>query len=202
VKISWLAKIEIAINIFPLLLRNMPKLLYFPVQGRAQAIRFLLAAKGVAFEDQRLTGAEWGPIKAAATYGEGAQMPIYVADDGSIKVQSMAILKSLAFEHGYMPETALQVYELEWFYAVVVDIIEKPERMALIRDEPSEEEVQACIALLKKFIEKIDGQWADGRAHAAGDKITHADFAMLALVTSMYENPNGKHAAIREATAA
>ena len=29
----------------------MPKLLYFPVQARAQAIRYLLGAKGVVFED-------------------------------------------------------------------------------------------------------------------------------------------------------
>ena len=36
----------------------------------------------------------------------------------------------------------------------------------------------------------------------AGDKITHADFAMIASITSLYENPNGKHAAIREACAA
>ena len=42
----------------------------------------MLAAKGVAFEDQRIPFADWGPIKAAGTYGEGAQLPIYVADDG------------------------------------------------------------------------------------------------------------------------
>ena len=29
----------------------MPKLLYFALQGRAQAIRYMLAAKGVDFED-------------------------------------------------------------------------------------------------------------------------------------------------------
>ena len=50
----------------------MPKLIYFPVQGRAQAIRFMLAAKGVDFEDQRITGAEWGPMKEAGTYGAGS----------------------------------------------------------------------------------------------------------------------------------
>jgi len=43
---------------------------------------------------------------------------------------------------------------------------------------------------------------ADGRPHVAGDKITHADFTLLAFVTSHYENPNGKHAKIRDAGAA
>ena len=48
----------------------MPKLIYFPVQGRAQAIRYLLASKNVQFEDARIDGATWGPIKAAKTYGD------------------------------------------------------------------------------------------------------------------------------------
>ena len=61
----------------------MPKLIYFPVMGRAQAIRFLLDVKGVQFEDARITGAEWGPMKAAGTYGVGSQLPVWVADDGS-----------------------------------------------------------------------------------------------------------------------
>jgi len=43
---------------------------------------------------------------------------------------------------------------------------------------------------------------ADGRPHVAGDKITYADFSMLSFLTNIYENPNGKHAKVREATAA
>ena len=42
----------------------------------------MLAVKGIEFEDQCITGAEWGPIKAAGTYGEGAQLPIYIDDNG------------------------------------------------------------------------------------------------------------------------
>ena len=61
-------------------------------------------------------------------------MPIYVADDGKFYCQSIAILKMLAKEHGYAPETALQEFEAEWFYATVVDVMETPKRMALIKD--------------------------------------------------------------------
>lgn len=127
-------------------------------------------------------------------------MPIYVTDDGKYFTQSVAILRMLAVEHGYAPETAKQVYEVEWFQGTVVDIMESADRFALIKDDATEEMQGKCIAVLKKFIEKIDAQWADGRAHAAGEKITWVDFSMLAAVTSMYENPNGKHAAIKEAT--
>ena len=161
----------------------MPKLLYFPVQGRAQAIRFMCDVKGVAFEDVRMSGVEWGPIKAAATHGEGVQMPIWVTDDGKSYGQSMAILKMMAFEHGYMPETAMQEYEAEWVYATMVDICEKPEIYALLKEDADEAAQQACIDILTKFYKRCDAQWNDGRAHIAGDKITHADFAMLARHT-------------------
>ena len=70
----------------------------------------------------------------------------------------------------------------------------------MLRDEPTEEDKQKCIELLKNFITKCDQQWADGRAHVAGDKVTHADFQMLALITSHYDNPHGKHAEIKAAT--
>ena len=179
----------------------MPKLIYFPVQGRAQAIRYMLGAKGVAFEDQMITGAEWGPMKEAKTYGD-AQMPIYVADDGSYYNQSVAILKMLAMDHGYSPSTPKCLFEVEWMYGVVVDIIEKPERYALMKDDAEEPARQACIDLLSKFMDKLDERFADGRAHVGGDQITDGDFSLLALVTSHYENAGGKHADIKAATAA
>ena len=180
----------------------MPKLIYFPVQGRAQAIRFMLAAKGVEFEDQRITGAEWGPMKAAGTYGAGSQMPIFVQDDGTYFTQSMAILKMLAFEHGYMPTTAKCHYEVAWMEGVSVDIIEKPERYALMKDDADDAARQTCIELLEKFITKLDEHFADGRAHVGGNQMTYGDFALLAIVTSHYENAHGKHADIKAACSA
>ena len=48
----------------------MPKLLYFPLQGYAQSIRYMLGAKGVEFEDVRIPMEEWRTIKEAKTYGD------------------------------------------------------------------------------------------------------------------------------------
>ena len=45
------------------------KVVYFPLQGKAQSIRYLLSYKHVAFEDVRIPFEDWGPIKAAGTYG-------------------------------------------------------------------------------------------------------------------------------------
>ena len=180
---------------------NMPKLIYFPVQGRAQAIRYMLASKNVAFEDQRITGAEWGPMKAAKTYGD-AQLPIYIRDDGTWLNQSVAILKTLAMEHGYAPADAKALYENEWFYSTLVDTMEKPARYAIMKDDASAEEKQGVIGILDNIMNALEAHFADGREHVAGSAITDADFYLMAIVTSSYENANGKHAEIREAGAA
>ena len=145
-----------------------------------------------------LTFKQWGPVKAANTYGEGAQLPIYVADDGTIYRQSMAILKMLAYEHGYGTETAKQEYEAEWYRSTVADMIEgKPERFVINRDNPTDEELVASTKVYTDFLAKIEERLADGRAHMCGDKITSNDFAMLAFVTSCYEHPNLKHAKMK-----
>ncbi len=108
----------------------------------------------------------------------------------------------LAMDHGYAPSTPKCLFEVEWMYGVAVDIIEKPERYALMKDDADEPARQACIELLGKFMDKMDERFADGRAHCGGDQMTHADFTLLALVTSHYENAGGKHADIKAATAA
>ena len=44
----------------------------------------------------------------------------------------------LALEHGYGTDTPSQTYEAEWFYATAVDIVEKPECYALMKDDANE----------------------------------------------------------------
>jgi hypothetical protein len=47
------------------------KVYYFPVYGRAEPIRMLLTKAGVAFEDVRIAGPEFGKLKQEGffTYG-------------------------------------------------------------------------------------------------------------------------------------
>ena len=91
----------------------------------------MLASKNVTFEDKRLEFADWPAVKTSGEFGEAPQMPIWQTDDGKYYMQSRAIIKMLAFEHGYLPETALQEYEAEWYLSTVVDIIENPELFIL-----------------------------------------------------------------------
>ena len=109
----------------------------------------------------------------------------------------------LAMELGYAPTTSKCLYEVEWMFGVFVDIYEKPERpAALLNSNASAEVRQSCVSLLCNLIGKLDNHWADGRAHVGGDQVTYADFWILSIVLSHYENPNGRHPDIREAVVA
>ena len=72
-------------------------LVYFNLQGKAQAIRYLLDHNGQAFEDKRITNEEWAAAKAAGTYGPvGHSLPAWIDGTGKKFTQSHAILSMLA----------------------------------------------------------------------------------------------------------
>ena len=62
----------------------------------------------------------------------------------------------LAHEHGYGTDTPIQTYEAEWLYATAVDIVEKPECYALMKDDADEAALDAVIDLLRNFMKKCD----------------------------------------------
>ena len=82
------------------------ELLYFPIRGRAEAVRLLLADNGVEFTDTRIGGDAWAARKPTAHFGQvggihrlfsfslSTQMPV-LYDDGFQVVQSNAILRHL-----------------------------------------------------------------------------------------------------------
>ena len=141
-------------------------------------------------------------MKAAKTYGD-AQLPIFLLDDGSYMSQSQAILKSLAVEHGYACENAAVTYETEWFFSMLQDVFESPDRFAIMRDNATEEEQDKCIAVLESTLDKLEARWSDDRTSVGkSEGKTAADFYMLGIITSHYENANGKHEKIRNAAAA
>ena len=94
----------------------MPTLVYFGIQGRAQPTRFALAAAEVEYENKTLTQEEWGAAKAEGTYGVGAQLPVWIKDDGKIMNQSIAILKYVCAVNGLVPDTPEGKYENDWYF--------------------------------------------------------------------------------------
>ena len=61
-----------------------PKVVYFDIQGRAQSFRYLLAHKGVDYEDIRVTFEQWPELKQNGTYtAVGGSLPAFIDADGT-----------------------------------------------------------------------------------------------------------------------
>jgi glutathione S-transferase len=79
----------------------VPVLTYFGFRGLGEPIRLMLEDLGIAYEDHRVTDAEWAQLKPRMPFG---QMPRW--RDGETKlVQSQAILRHLARPRGLCGET-------------------------------------------------------------------------------------------------
>ena len=183
----------------------MPKLVYFNAMGRAQQNRFLLAYKGVPFEDIRyeLDFEQWRADKEAGMWGENPSLPMYIEDEeGAEEVkltQSTAILEYLAVKHNVMPASAKEAYERTWYFETEHDFKSKKGwGTAMMQDEVEVTEMFGTINLRKEFMMKLEVRFADGREHAAGNSVTTADFALLTFYLSSVVNEHMRHALVRE----
>jgi len=69
--------------------------MYFPMRGRGEPIRYILAQAEVEYEDKRVPREEWPTIKPTTPLG---QMPVLEVD-GKMLAQSVAIGRYLARKH-------------------------------------------------------------------------------------------------------
>ena len=180
----------------------MPTLVYFGLQGRAQATRYALAAANVEFEDKKLTFEEWGPLKAAGTYGEGNSLPVFVDDDGTMYNQSKAILKMVCAKNGFVPADAAGLYEQEWYFDSLEDAGKVGDfAKAIFAKSEDEENIKKVAGGVVAMIEKLDARIGD-KAFITGDSPSAADFQLLAGYTSLIANKNLHNPALSEITSA
>ena len=140
------------------------KLVYFGIQGRGQACRFLLTNRGVDFEDYRITGEEWKEAKAEGRWNGTGGLPVLVEEDGTVRNQQHAILQYLAVKHGLGPQSAEQTYEMQWFYETDKDHgnVENAGK-ALFMADCTEEFLTIAVDNKAKLFDKWEARWADGR---------------------------------------
>ena len=162
------------------------KLIYFPLAARGEAVRMALAHAKADWTDERITGEEFGPRKAAGEFPNG-QLPVLVYN-GKYLNESLAMLRFVGKQFGYYPADHLEAWQADALVDYTNDFIAKlyPTHYHKKNDEESIAEYKKNITTMSAFYEKHLKD--HGKNFIAGDKITTADFAIAAAIFTFVFN--------------
>ena len=165
------------------------KLTYFQMKGRGEGIRIMLAAAGLDFEDDRVTGEQWMAIKEKTP---GNQLPVLTTPDGRVLRQSMAIMRYIAHKHGLYPTDPEDVYKTEMAYGTLEDLFMElfkvmtsktdEDKAAIVKNLMEQRGPQVCTQL----IEQLDASKTGFITGSA--KPNFADFAFVWIIDLITDN--------------
>ena len=89
----------------------------------------------------------------------------------------------LAMKHGMGPNTAEEMYELNWICETKADHEPEEHKTAIFLVDAPAETIEKAVEANIKCMDKMEARWADGRAHACGANLSAADFFFLAGYT-------------------
>jgi len=155
------------------------RLFYFPVRGRAEIARLILAQAGVAYQDIRIKREDFLKVKSILPYGS---LPI-LEYKGEVIAESMAIAKLLAEHCGLAGSSNLvkaRADEVALALNGLLDNISKfffapEETKAALRKEFCEK------TLPLKFSQLEERLCQNGGQHFAGNSLTYADLMLVVL---------------------
>ncbi|XP_053142672.1 glutathione S-transferase P isoform X3 [Hemicordylus capensis] len=155
-------------------------IIYFPVRGRCEATRMLLADQGQEWTEDVVTGEIWqkGDLKKLCVFG---QLPRF-QDGDFILHQSNAILRYLARNHGLYGQDAREATLLDMVNDGVEDLRIKYGRLIYQNYENGKAEyIEALPGQLRPF-ENLLAQNDGGKGFIVGKKISFADYNLLDLL--------------------
>ncbi|XP_076766324.1 glutathione S-transferase-like [Xylocopa sonorina] len=158
------------------------KLTYFPIEGLAEPIRFLLSYAEIPFEDHRFDRDDWPKIKPTTPFG---QVPVLEVD-GKQVAQSVAICRYLAKQCGLAGKNDWEALEID---ATVDTIYDINKRLAAFHYEENAEVKAAKLKLANEqvpfYLERLDAQVKKNGGYFIGGALTWADLIFVALLGYM-----------------
>ena len=162
------------------------KLVYFNGRGRGELARYIFAQAGVEYEDQRLTGEEFGKLKPSLPAGS---VPVLYVD-GEPLAGSGTIARFLGERFGLAGSNDWENAQLDSFIDVLNDLTQKVFPAFFGSDEAKKAEAKE--ALFKEFVPKYFGileKRITANNSAGGwmykDKITYVDMHLSLLCDSL-----------------
>lgn len=154
------------------------KLTYFDFDGgRGEAARLALHFGGIAFEDQRLAGADWPSYRAKTPFLAIPTLEV----DGKVMSQSNSINRYVGKLAGLYPEDAMQAFLCDEIMDAVEDISTRIGQTMELPEEAKKSAREKLVAghiahYLAQFQAKLT---AAGGEHFADHRLTMADLKMF-----------------------
>lgn len=174
-----------------------PTLVYFPVRGRAEPIRLILADAGVDWQEHPIgsgTPAQNGrPTDFAALKASGdlpfEAAPVWEEPDGFRLAQTLAIMSYLGRTHGLHGQTPReQALVDQMLLAIDTDLRPEVRKLMTVAAE-------ARPALRQELIDKTVPRWLGfldrligDRPFVAGERCTIADLSLWYMLELLHDN--------------
>ena len=149
------------------------KLWYFPVYGRGEPIRMLLAKAGIHFDERTVTMEEWPSIKPSMP---NQVVPCLELVNGQKLGETVPLMRLLAHSHGFYPsdfELAGKSDEITDEWEAVYHNVPGPAFM-----QPGEERdaaITKAIEGVSKFLKAIEPHIKNNK-FIGGDELSYTDF--------------------------
>src|SRR5262249_11171820 len=165
---------------------SKPTLVYFPIRGRAELARIVLAEAGVDYDEHPVTKGtpplngrptDFGELKKSGALPYEA-LPVWIEHDGFTLAQSHAIVLHLARNHGLLPVDRRARALVDETMGAYDDV--RLELRKLISTEPAARP-HARQELLETFLPRWMGFLDRRLVDPTGDEITVADLALFYL---------------------
>ena len=162
------------------------KIIYFPVYGRVEFSRMLLAHAKANWEDEVLTFEAFGARKAAGDFPNG-QLPVLV-HNGKMMNESMAILRFLGKKFGYYSDDAAEAWYIDATADYSNDMLGKT-YPPIMKKQFGEEEMKAFLETIRTYVSHLNKQLVShGKKFMCGDKMSTADFHVCHYVNAFIWN--------------
>lgn len=154
------------------------KVTYFDAPGRAEPVRLAFAIAGIKFEDERLSGPEFGAMKPKLPVGS---VPVLTVD-GAVYAQSAAMLRYAGKRSNLYPTDDLAAMRVDEVMDTVEEVITR-----VFMDSSAEARKKLVDEVVPRYFSRLDQIAADNKGSSwfVGNSMTVADIKCYTFVQTL-----------------
>lgn len=156
------------------------KLIYFPLKGVGEPIRWLLKYGNIEYEDILIGFDDWPKIKPTTPFG---QIPLYEENGKKIN-ESIAISRYLGKKVNLIGENDWENLEIDAIVDTINDLRLKLKKYGYEKDEKIKEQVKGPLfnEILPYYMERMEKIAEANNGYLAINKLTWADFYFIGIL--------------------